>query len=139
MRWATPGGLRSLVRDVLGDPVAAGLHVELGTPVDDVKGVRGDADVVVLAMPDPQAARLAPELLAQVGVVENDPTIVVAAAWPTRTWDVRCAFVNDDPRPELRRRRRLPPRRRRPRPRRPLDAGARCPGPRGERAGRWGR
>ncbi|GAA1882025.1 NAD(P)/FAD-dependent oxidoreductase [Lapillicoccus jejuensis] len=97
VRWAAPGGLRSLVRDVLGDPVAAGLHVDLGAPVDDLREVRGDADAVVLAMPDPQAARLAPDLLAEIGVVENDPTVAVATGWPERTWDLRCAFVNDDP------------------------------------------
>ena len=91
VRWAAPGGLRSLVRDVLGD-----LPVELATQVDDLDALR-DADAVVLAMPDPQAARLAPDLLAEVGVVEHDPTIAVALGWPTRAWDVRCAFVDDDP------------------------------------------
>jgi predicted NAD/FAD-dependent oxidoreductase len=50
---------------------------------------------VVLAMPDPQAARLAPGAVAW---VEYEPVIAVAAAWPDRRWPLPdAAFVNDDP------------------------------------------
>ena len=56
MRWAAPAGLQSLVADL-----ADGLPVELGRTVRSVGPgplVDGEpADVVVLAMPDPQARR----------------------------------------------------------------------------------
>lgn len=88
MRWATPGGLRSLVRDVLGD-------IEVTTvDVDDLP----DGDVVI-AMPDPQAARITSvpdpvEYEAVIAVVcEFDSRTSASAALPF----VDAAFVNDHP------------------------------------------
>ncbi len=85
MRWAAAGGLRSLVRDLYAD-------VELGTAVDAIDPA---FDVTVLAMPDPQAARLLGDA---VDWVEYEPVITVAAGWAARGWALAgAAFVNDDP------------------------------------------
>lgn len=96
-RWAAACGLRSLVA-----ALAAGLDVRLGDevrrvgPGPVVDGERTDA--VVLAMPDPQAARLlhpAPPVLADRAW---NPVITVAAGFADRTWaDLPAAFVNDHP------------------------------------------
>lgn len=96
MRWGAPGGLRSLVEDLASD-----LDVEKVEQADlDVA-----ASAVVLAMPDPQARRLAgghpvSDLLSR----EWEPVIALAARWDRRTWDAvspsgrfEGAFVNDDP------------------------------------------
>lgn len=84
MRWSAPGGLRSVVRELLGDiPVE---HAEL-TELPE-----GD---VVLAMPDPQAARLL-RTQGTVPPVRFDPVIAVALGYDERRWDYRAAFVNDD-------------------------------------------
>jgi len=87
VRYATAHGLRSLVRDLL----PADVRYESRTDtVDDL-----DHDAVVLAMPDPQAARLVPDAFEW---VDFEPVIAVAAGWPERSWDVSdAAFVNDDP------------------------------------------
>jgi renalase len=88
MRWAAPDGLRSLARDVL---VGADLTLE-----SEVTDARGDGHAaVVLAMPDPQAARLVPSLP---DAVDYEPVIAVAAGWPHRCWPITdAAFVNGDP------------------------------------------
>jgi hypothetical protein len=97
MRWAAPGGLRSLVVDL-----AAGLDVTPAHPVTEVgPGPVVDGrtyDAVVLAMPDPEAARLLSpgtptrELLTS---VTWSPVIAVAVEFPVRTWpDFDAAFVN---------------------------------------------
>jgi renalase len=87
MRYATPDGLRSLVRAALPDGVRSGYAI--GT-LDEL-----DHDAVVLAMPDPQAARLAPDAA---DWVDYEPVIAVAAGWATRCWPIAdAAFVNDDP------------------------------------------
>ncbi|WP_375478349.1 NAD(P)/FAD-dependent oxidoreductase [uncultured Jatrophihabitans sp.] len=86
MRWAARSGLRSLVHDLLPDPV-------LGVEVDDIGALPHDA--VVLAMPDPQAARLAGDTF---DWVEFEPVIAVALGWDERCWPIAdAAFVNDDP------------------------------------------
>ncbi|CAN5720412.1 hypothetical protein BH09ACT8_BH09ACT8_12900 [soil metagenome] len=87
LRYAAPGGLRSLVADL----VAADLETDRAiVGLDEL-----DHDAVVLAMPDPQAARLAPDAADWVGY---EPAIAVVAAWPQRCWSVsHAAFVNDDP------------------------------------------
>ncbi|MGJ0117834.1 NAD(P)/FAD-dependent oxidoreductase [Williamsia sp. MIQD14] len=86
MRWATPGGLRSLVRDVLGD---------IDVTTDDLEALP-DGDVVV-AMPDPQAARLV-DIDDPVGC---DPVIAVAVGFaPDSVRDLpflHAAFVNEHP------------------------------------------
>jgi hypothetical protein len=98
-RWAAPGGLRALVTDL-----AAGLDVRHGEQVAGV-GEDGAAtvdgrpyDVVVLAMPDPQALRLlaadgpAAALLAGRAW---EPALALAAGFDARGWAFDGAFVND--------------------------------------------
>ncbi|MGU3293388.1 NAD(P)/FAD-dependent oxidoreductase [Williamsia sp. M5A3_1d] len=86
MRWATPGGLRSLVRDILGDIEVT--SVDLDALPDGA---------VVIAMPDPQAARLI-EIDEPVGY---EPVIAVAIGFePESVRDLpftHAAFVNDHP------------------------------------------
>ncbi|MGW0157854.1 NAD(P)/FAD-dependent oxidoreductase [Mycobacterium sp. NPDC003323] len=87
VRFSTPDGLRALVRDVLAEDVS------LTAVVDSLDDLPHDA--VVLAMPDPQAARLAPEAAHW---VDYEPVIAVAAGWADRCWTMAdAAFVNDDP------------------------------------------
>jgi renalase len=98
LRYGTAGGLRTLVEDL-----AAGLDVELERTVAAVTGaghpsVDGvPADAVVLAMPDPQAARL----LTPDAVPDADwqPSLSVALGWSQRQWaaDLHGAFVHDSP------------------------------------------
>jgi renalase len=100
VRWAAPGGLRSLVAEL-----ATGLDVELEHPVErvgpgpDVDGRA--ADVVVLAMPDPQAQRLLPAgspAAAEVAGRAWRPVVTVVAGWSRRQWAaLPAAFVNDHP------------------------------------------
>ena len=88
MRWAALHGLRSLVRDLHDD-------VLVESPVQALPGAGFGA--VVLAMPDPQAARL-PTLSAAFDWVDYEPVIAVAAGWTERCWSLHdAAFVNDDP------------------------------------------
>ena len=100
VRWAAPGGLRSLVA-----ALADGLPVELERTVTWVgRGPTIDGepvDAVVLAMPDPQARRLldadAPAAALLIGR-EWRPVITVAAGWQRREWPaLTAAFVNDYP------------------------------------------
>ncbi|HEX4017064.1 MAG TPA: FAD-dependent oxidoreductase [Frankiaceae bacterium] len=99
-RYATPGGLRSLVADLapgatrLGQLVA---RIEPGPAVD------GDAaDAVVLAMPDPQAERILapglPEVRSRVERRSWEPVIALAANFNGRLWEpFEGAFINDHP------------------------------------------
>jgi renalase len=83
-RWATPDGLRSLVRDLL-----TGIEVLTGTGV-----VEPPAGRLVLAMPDPQAGRLCtvPD------PVPYSATIAVCCGYPERDWPVADGwFVNGHP------------------------------------------
>ena len=83
VRWATPGGLRSLVRSLLD-----GIEVLGGEAVTELPD-----GPVVLAMPDPQAARLTtvPD------AVEYDPVIAVTCGYPARDWPFSdAAFVSGD-------------------------------------------
>jgi predicted NAD/FAD-dependent oxidoreductase len=99
-RWAAPGGLRSLVADL-----AQGLRVETGRTVEQVTpGPAVDGEpvrAVVLAMPDPQAARLvAPPLRAAEVLADQEwePVIAVALGYDERCWpDLTAAFVNGHP------------------------------------------
>ncbi|GAY09785.1 amine oxidase, flavin-containing [Pseudonocardia sp. N23] len=100
MRWSAPCGLRSLV-----EHLARGLPVELGHDVQHVgpgPTVDGEAaDTVVLAMPDPQAARiLDPVLQAHAAAAGRSwrPVVAVVAGFAERTWpELSAAFVNDHP------------------------------------------
>jgi renalase len=86
MRYAARDGLRSLVRAALPDDIRSGDAVGA---LDEL-----DHDAVVLAMPDSQAARLAP---GAADWVTYDPVIAVVAAWPQRCWTIAdAAFINDD-------------------------------------------
>ena len=99
VRWAAPGGLRSLVEDL-----ASGLDVRQttvervgpGLVVDDLP-----ASAIVLAMPDPQALRLLdPAYASVVGALDDpfEPVLALTATFPERSWaDVDGAFVSDDP------------------------------------------
>ncbi|MEV6597904.1 FAD-dependent oxidoreductase [Actinoplanes sp. NPDC051346] len=92
MRWAAPGGLRSLAVDL-----ARGLDVTLD---HEVRAVPDDADAVVLAMPGPQALRLAPPagVAAATRRQEWQPVLTAVLAYPERVWgDFHGAFVNDHP------------------------------------------
>lgn len=83
-RWATPDGLRSLVRELLTD-------VDLVTDADVERLPDGE---VVLAMPDAQAGRL----VAVPDAVDNDATIAVACGFAARDWPFAdAAFVKDHP------------------------------------------
>lgn len=96
LRYAAPGGLRSLVVDL-----AEGVDVELQHPVDEIDFAPHSA--TVLAMPDPQARRLLPagsviaSRLAEGS--EWAPTITIALGWTERGWpaDFHGAFVNGSP------------------------------------------
>lgn len=97
VRWAAPGGLRSLVAALAG-----GLDVTLQHEVRHVgPGPRVDGepvDAVVLAMPDPQAARLLDPTPADLADRRWNPVITVAAGWAERSWDpFPAAFVNGHP------------------------------------------
>jgi renalase len=100
MRWAAPGGLRSLVEDL-----ATGLAVRHPSEVADVgPGTAVDgrpAAAVVLAMPDPQAVDLlAEELVQERAALDRgwEPALALVAAWEQRRWpDLDGAFVQDSP------------------------------------------
>ena len=90
LRYGAPGGLRSLVEDLLdGTPVRLETPVTAVGPGPTVDGTAYDA--VVVAMPDPQAARLLdPSLADEAAAVATrtwEPVLALAAGWDTRTWD----------------------------------------------------
>jgi renalase len=88
LRWAAPGGLRSLAENL-----ARGLDVTLNT---DVTELPARADAVVLAMPGPQALRIAPLAAAREQVWS--PVVTAVLSYPRRAWDdFAGAFVNDHP------------------------------------------
>jgi predicted NAD/FAD-dependent oxidoreductase len=87
VRWAAPGGLRSLAEDL-----AAGLDVTLEHEVTALP----DADAVVLAMPGPQALRLTDSAAAR--AQRWSPVLSAVLTYPDRAWDdFAGAFVNDHP------------------------------------------
>ena len=84
MRWSTPDGLRSLVRDLLD-----GVDVQTGTTLEGLP----DGEVV-LAMPDAQAARM----ITVPDAVDNDPTITIVCGFSSSDWPFTdAAFVKDHP------------------------------------------
>ncbi len=92
LRWAAPGGLRSLAEDL-----TTGIDVRLQSPVSTLPT---DADAVVLAMPGPQALRLAPPpgIVAAARAQTWHPVIAAVLTYPARTWpSFHGAFVNDHP------------------------------------------
>ncbi|WP_103379974.1 NAD(P)/FAD-dependent oxidoreductase [Pseudonocardia dioxanivorans] len=100
VRWAAPRGLRSLVEHLARDvPVELGRTVRHVGPGPTVDG--RPADTVVLAMPDPQAARIldhATEPYAAVRGRPWRPVLTVVAGFAERTWpQLPAAFVNGHP------------------------------------------
>ena len=100
LRWAAPGGLRSLVAALTeGLPVALEQEVARIGPGPTVDGE--PADAVVLAMPDPQAERLLDGATSAAALVAGRAwrsVISVAAGWERREWaPLPAAFVNDHP------------------------------------------
>lgn len=98
-RLAAPDGLRALVRDLLTDQDVTlertVARVDSDGPRPRVDGA--PADAVVLAMPDPQAARLSGPLDG-IDLVDYDPVIAVTAGYAERSWPIAdAAFVNDVP------------------------------------------
>ncbi|GAA1581768.1 NAD(P)/FAD-dependent oxidoreductase [Actinoplanes couchii] len=92
LRWAAPGGLRSLAEDLATD-----LPVRVSSPVDTLPT---DADAVVLAMPGPQALRLDPPpgIAAAARAQTWHPVIAATLTYPSRDWpDFHGAFVNEHP------------------------------------------
>ena len=90
LRYGAPGGLRSLVEDLLvGTPVQLERPVTAVGPGPTVDGTAYDA--VVVAMPDPQAARLLDPSLADAAAAVAgrtwEPVLALAAGWDTRDWD----------------------------------------------------
>ena len=99
MRYAAPGGMRSLVEDL-----AAGIEVEQRTagPIGPGLEVDGEtARAVVLAMPGPQAARLLKDHhadLVQEAEQQYGAAIAVVARFAERTWpEFDAAFVSGLP------------------------------------------
>ena len=87
VRWAAPGGLRSLAEDL-----ARELDVTLEHEVTALPA----ADAVVLAMPGPQARRIAQ--LDAARRQEWSPALAAVLTYSRRSWaDFRGAFVNDHP------------------------------------------
>jgi renalase len=92
MRWAAPGGLRSLVEDLAGALDVTGEHEVEQVDVDGSRpAVDGRAaSAVVLAMPQPQAADLLPTpLIDRLGLepaLDWIPTLTVWAGWSQRWW-----------------------------------------------------
>lgn len=95
VRWAAPGGLRSLALDL-----AEGLEVESTRVVESAEPYTVDgtaAGEVVLAMPEPQARRLTAHPLGD--PQEWEPVLAVVLRWDERRWaaDLHGAFVNGHP------------------------------------------
>jgi renalase len=87
MRWAAPGGLRSLAEDL-----ARELDLTLECEVTSLP----EAAAVVLAMPGPQALRIAD--LAAARRQEWSPALTAVLTYPEREWpDFHGAFVNGHP------------------------------------------
>ncbi|MEU4236999.1 FAD-dependent oxidoreductase [Actinoplanes sp. NPDC026619] len=85
VRWAAPGGLNSLARDL-----ARELDITLGAEVTELP----EADTVVLAMPGPQARKILPEAAEQ----DWSPVVTAILTYAERQWpDFAGAFVNDHP------------------------------------------
>ncbi|GAA3351997.1 NAD(P)/FAD-dependent oxidoreductase [Amorphoplanes nipponensis] len=92
MRWAAPGGLRSLATELAG-----GLDIALES---ELRAVPDDADAVVLAMPGPQALRLdPPAAVADAARAQAwEPVLAAVCTYDRRSWPpLHGAFVNDHP------------------------------------------
>ncbi len=104
VRYAAPGGLRGLVEDLAADLPVVIAPRSVEDVVRDGGGVLVDGehyDVVVLAMPGPQAADLLADddpALEQLSWQEWSPALTLTAAYHERCWDeFDGVFVNDSP------------------------------------------
>lgn len=106
VRWGTPGGIRTLVEALAEGLDVAAEHEVARVARTSAGGLEVDgvaARAVVLAMPDPQAARLLdPAEHADVHAaldVAFEPVLALTATYAERCWrDLpHGAFVNDDP------------------------------------------
>ncbi len=100
MRYASTGGLRTLVED-LADGIELRTGAEVG-PLGVHRLVDGETPkVVVLAMPGPQAARLLADHHADVAALADQPydaALSLIVAFPERTWpEFDGAFVSNVP------------------------------------------
>ncbi|MDQ1634142.1 MAG: renalase [Frankiaceae bacterium] len=103
MRYAAPGGLRSLVIDLAEDlPFSDATGVELVDANASTPRVDGEQfDAVVLAMPDPQALKVLGDGLEEerAAMTEQawEPILALQAVFPSRSWPAFDAgFVQDD-------------------------------------------
>jgi renalase len=112
-RWSAPGGLRTLVRDLMPDGLAQLSHPVRQVGHDGIRPVIDGVptDIVVLAMPDPQSVRLltAPDgggaaaagtaaeaAIAAAREVSYAPVLALSAGWDSRWWPFQHgAFLND--------------------------------------------
>lgn len=98
MRYAAPGGLRSLVQDLAAPlvDVRSDTSVDVITVSDGALSVDGEpTDAVAVCMPLPQARRIValPEY-----PLAWEPVIAVTAVFAERSWlEFDGIFVNDDP------------------------------------------
>ena len=101
LRYGTAGGLRGLVVDLAGGLDVRLEHAVAAVTPGPVPSVDDElAPAVVLALPDPQAARLLDPGSAVARALDPgswQPTLSVALGWPTRRWpaDLHGVFVHD--------------------------------------------
>jgi predicted NAD/FAD-dependent oxidoreductase len=98
VRYAAPGGLRSVVQALAHPDVDVVLDSEVGRVAAIDGGALVDdepTDAVALCLPQPQASRLLDRLP---GSAVWEPVIAVTCAFDERTWqELDGVFVNDDP------------------------------------------
>ena len=101
MRYAAPGGLRTIVEHLARDieDIDTGTHLEsVDIRSDGVRAADYQAGSVALCMPQPQAERLVPAgTLPKVGLTW-EPVIAVTLVFDQKEWiEIDGVFVNDDP------------------------------------------
>ena len=101
MRYAAPGGLRTIVEHLARDieDIDTGTHLEsVDIRSDGVRAADYQAGSVALCMPQPQAERLVPAgTLPEVGLTW-EPVIAVTLVFDQKEWiEIDGVFVNDDP------------------------------------------
>jgi renalase len=104
VRWSAPGGLRSLVEDLVAGVELLHPH-DVAEVVRTPDGVRVDGQpyrAAVLAMPDPQVRDLVDPAVAEELLGEEHwawrPTLAVFAAWGGRWWpELDGVFVEGSP------------------------------------------
>lgn len=101
MRYAAPGGLRTIVEHLARDieDIDTGTHLEsVDIRSDGVRAADYQAGSVALCMPQPQAERLVPAgTLPKLGLTW-EPVIAVTLVFDQKEWiEIDGVFVNDDP------------------------------------------